>query len=151
MADKSGFHEMVDLEQKKRTFSEREKRAVLETIRQRLSEHPEVRFAFLHGSFLGHLPVRDVDIAVYLDPSLTPEAILETALALSVELTSAVRLRVDVQPLNSANPAFAYYATQGELIASRDHEETYEFVENTWLAYMDFSSLIRQLAVDFAD
>lgn len=151
MKDNTGFQEMLEMEQRRHAFSEEEKCLLLKTLTQRLGEHSDVRFAFVHGSFLEDIHCRDIDIAVYFEPTLNTETLYQLALRLAAELTSLVHITVDVHPLNLASTAFAYYATQGELILSRDHEETFGFVENTWLAYMDFSSFTRQLIVDLAD
>ena len=48
---------------------EAERANLTEAIRQGLQARPEVMFAYLHGSFLTGGPYRDVDVAVWLDPT----------------------------------------------------------------------------------
>ncbi|NSW83211.1 MAG: nucleotidyltransferase domain-containing protein [Syntrophothermus sp.] len=151
MQSDSKFHEMIQMEQGRRALSNEEKDFISTIVNKRLSEYPEVRFAFLHGSFLENLPSRDIDIAVYFDPRLDSETILDLTLKLSVEITSSIHIQADVHALNLANNDFRYHATQGQVVLSRDDEETFGFIENTWLAFMDFHPLARQILSDLAD
>jgi len=39
-------------------------------LREALEAREEIVFAYLHGSFAEGLPFRDVDVAIYLDPTV---------------------------------------------------------------------------------
>jgi len=127
---------------------QRIKELIIAQLKEVLSKRPEIRYAFLHGSFIEDLPCRDIDIGIYFDPKLDLEAIFDLALSLSVELTALLHIPVDVHALNLAGNGFCYHATQGLLLVSKDDEETYDFVEKTWLLYMDFQPLARQILRD---
>jgi len=108
----------------------------------------QIRFAFLHGSFIDELPCRDIDIGIYFDPQLAPETMFDLTLELSVELTSLLHVPVDMLALNQAGNGFCYHVSRGILLVSRDDEETYDFIEKTWLVYLDFQPLARQILND---
>ncbi|NPV72563.1 MAG: nucleotidyltransferase domain-containing protein [Pelotomaculum sp.] len=108
----------------------------------------QIRFAFLHGSFIDELPCRDIDIGIYFDPQLAPETMFDLTLELSVELTSLLHVPVDMHALNQAGNGFCYHVSRGILLVSRDDEETYDFIEKTWLVYLDFQPLARQILND---
>lgn len=148
LADGPELLEAAELGQKRHTFSAGQKELITAQLKEVLSKRPEIRFAFLHGSFTEDLPCRDIDIGIYFDPKLDPKTIFDLALSLSVELTALLRLPVDVHALNLAGNGFCYHATQGRLLVSRDDEETYGFVEKTWLLHMDFQPLARQILRD---
>ena len=97
---------------------------------------------------MDELPCRDIDIGVYFDPALGPETIFDLALDLSVELTSLMHMPVDVHALNRAGNGFCYHVTRGLLLVSRDDELAYDFMEKTWLDYLDFQPLARQILQD---
>lgn len=141
----------ADFSQKRHAFSAEEKTKIISKVKEFLSNRQEIRFAFLHGSFLGDLPCRDIDIAAYFDPALTAEDIFDRALTLSAELTACLPLPADVHALNLANNNFCYHSTQGLLLISRDDEETYDFVEKNWITYMDFQPLARQILSDLLE
>ena len=114
---------------------------VKERLRRALEKHPEVVFAYLHGSVLETGHPRDVDVAVYVEGVGNP---LEYELSLSVELERLVGKEVDVRILNDTPPAFRYrVVSRGEVIQSRDEERRLNFVERTVEEYLDFEPLER--------
>ena len=138
----------MDFEQKRYSFTAGEKEQITARLKEILHKRPEIRFAFLHGSFMDELPCRDIDIGIYFAPGLDPETIFDLALALSVELTSLLHMPVDVDALNQAGNGFCYHVTRGLLLVSWDDEETYDFIEKTWRVYLDFQPLARQILND---
>ncbi|CEO88344.1 MAG TPA: nucleotidyltransferase domain-containing protein [Syntrophaceticus sp.] len=132
-------------------FSPEQKSLIIEQIKKELQKHPQIRFAFLHGSFLGKQPCHDLDIAIFFDDSLADEAILDLTLELTVTLTCKIHLPVDVRSLNQANTGFRYHVTKGVLLISKDEEETYDFMEKTWRDYLDFQPLAMQVLKDLID
>jgi predicted nucleotidyltransferase len=107
-----------------------------------LDPHQEIAFAYLHGSFLDEdLPYHDVDVAVYLDTDWIPgHDLFEYEMALSVELTLALHIPVDIHVLNQAALGFQHSVIRrGEILFSRCDESLTDFIERVGLAYMEFS------------
>lgn len=131
-------------------YSDGAKAIVLEKLVPFLNEEPAVLFAYLHGSFLEERGFHDIDIAIYVDPELVPrEKALDYEISLSASLDHLIGLPCDVKVLNYAPLGFAYYVTKGRVLISRDEELRYNFVERTWLQYLDFEphrkELLREL------
>lgn len=138
------FEENQVLEDKRFTVSKREKGKILGDLRNILENCPDVKFAYVHGSFIEDLPFRDIDIAVYYNDSISSQRQLDMSLMMSADFTHKLRMPVDVHTLNQASPGFQYYATRGLAIVSRNDEQRYEFVEKAWMAYMDYEPLLKQ-------
>ncbi|MGB9904548.1 MAG: nucleotidyltransferase domain-containing protein [Desulfotomaculales bacterium] len=128
----------VNFEEKRYSLSAGEKEQITAHLKEFLEKRPEICFAFLHGSFLDDLSSRDLDLGVYFDPALAPDAIFDLVLELSFELTALLGLPVDVHALNRAGSGFCYHVTRGLLLVSRDDQLAYDFMERTWLDYLDF-------------
>jgi hypothetical protein len=64
-------------------------------------------------------------------------------MALSVELTRALRLPVDVQVLNGAPLGFQHSVLQGELLFAQDEMILTDFIEHVGWEYMQFSHHLR--------
>lgn len=104
-----------------------------------LQKRPEISFAYLHGSFVDGLAFHDVDVAVYLDSP--PSDPFDYEMELSLELTRALRLPVDVQALNQTPLAFQRQVLQGELLFARDEAQLTDFIEyvaNEYTAFAHF-------------
>lgn len=115
-------------------------------IIEALEPHQEIVFAYLHGSFLDkYLPYHDVDVAVYLDPPwIAPQDIFEYQMALSVDLTLALHVPIDVHVINEAPLGFQHSVLyRGEMLLSRDAERLTAFIERVGLAYMEFSYYVQ--------
>ncbi|MGB9663054.1 MAG: nucleotidyltransferase domain-containing protein [Moorellaceae bacterium] len=130
------------------SFTREEKEAIIKIIKAYLANIPSIKFAYLHGSFLVNLPCRDIDIAVYYDPALTPGEQLDLSLTISAELSFKLKLPVDAHVLNETSPAFAYESIKGLLIISNDELARLDFLENTWINYFDFEPLMRETLFD---
>lgn len=112
-----------------------------------LESRQEIIFAYLYGSFLDeNLPYHDVDIAVYLDPTWALERdLFEYEMTLSVDLTLALHVPVDVHVLNEAPLGFQHSVLhRGEALFSRSDERLTDFIEQVGLAYMEFSYYVRE-------
>jgi predicted nucleotidyltransferase len=112
-----------------------------------LESRQEIIFAYLYGSFLDeNPPYHDVDIAVYLDPtSGSGQDLFEYEMALSVDLTLALHVPVDVRVLNEAPLGFQHSVLhRGEVLFSRSDERLTDFIEQVGLAYMEFSYYVRE-------
>jgi predicted nucleotidyltransferase len=118
-------------------------------LREALEARTEIVFVYLHGSFAEGLPFHDVDVAIYLDPALvTATDVFDYEMNLSVELTRAFRVPVDVHVLNGAPLGFQHSVLQGEALLVRDEDELTGFIERVSLEYMDFAYLGRQYLLD---
>ena len=118
--------------------------ALVEGLRRALEARPEIAFAYLHGSFERGEPYRDIDVAVWMDP--THGRVLDGvryALDLSVDLQGALGAPIDVQVINEAPLAFRYHALRGRPIMVRDWEALHEVRARTWDAYFDFQPFAR--------
>jgi len=92
---------------KKKSLDEKEKAAKKEAITAKLREHPEVLFAYLHGSFLTQEFFNDIDLALYL--TKLPDSVLDYELNMEVTLgNAAAGIPVDVRVLNAAPLSFQY-------------------------------------------
>lgn len=125
-----------------------ERDAVLRALHQVLDAESDVVFAYLHGSFAGEGPFRDVDIAAYFDPVGT-EGVSLRAIELSARAEAALAreldgaaLPVDVRALNEAPLGFSYQALRGgRLLMSRDERFRIEWVARTVGWYLDLKPL----------
>jgi predicted nucleotidyltransferase len=84
-------------------------------------------------------PLSDIDIAVYLDPKLDNERMVNDILQLGVELEKKLRTEnIDVVNLNEANPPMKFNAVKtGIQILVRDEGEYEDFVIRTLSEYYD--------------
>lgn len=128
------------------TLPEAKRGAILCAIREALQARQEVLFAYLHGSFAEGRPFRDVDVAVYLredHPDSTGS--FDYEMALSVALSREIGIPVDVRVMNGAPLGFQFAVTKGQVLTSRDEERRLQFVERTWIEYMDFRPLSERM------
>ncbi len=114
---------------------------IRQSLCQLLEGRPEIGFAYLHGSFLDGVAYHDVDIALYLEPPAADP--FDYEMGLSVELTRALHLPVDVHLFNSAPLGFQRQALQGELLFVRDEALLTDFIERVTWEYMEFSHHLR--------
>lgn len=131
--------------EKARRLSAEEKERIKERVGGALREREEILFAYAHGSFLGEVGFRDMDLAVYLQEAvhlqereITPERCLDYELSLSSYLERIVPVPVDVRVLNFAPLGFQYQVTKGALLFCRDKTLHADYLEKTWYEYLDF-------------
>ncbi len=120
------------------------KSEIIETLGQELKTERDIRFAFLHGSFLEPGGFRDIDIAIYLGEESSREEELDLGTRLSVKLTGKLSFPVDINVLNRAKLGFAYHAVQGKILVYRDLEEALQYKEDIIIKYLDFSYYIKK-------
>ena len=75
------------------------KKKIIDKLRKILERSRGVLLAAIYGSFLKDYPFRDIDIALYTDPSVDP---LNYKLVLEKELSEKIGYPVDVKILNHA-------------------------------------------------
>jgi len=127
------------------TISAQVREWAVDELKRALALHPEVAFAYLHGSFVSEPVFRDLDVAVYLDPEVPdrkPPWQYESELG--SELEAALRMPVDVRVLNCAALSFRYQAVKGHLLAAREADLVDEFRARTWDDYFDFAPFARR-------
>ncbi len=111
---------------------------LVERIVKILREYEVVIFAYLFGSHArgeaGKLS--DIDVAVYLDPSLPQDAMWDIFLDILSHL-SFRDVEVDVILLNTASYRLAFEALRGKLLFSRDEGMRKEFIYRTLRTYLD--------------
>ena len=109
-------------------------------LRQFLEGRPEITFAYLYGSFTNQEIFHDVDVALYLEP--LPTDVFDYAMDMSVELTRALQLTVDVQVINDLPIGFKHQVLQGELLFTRDETFLTDFIEYVANEYTAFSHFL---------
>lgn len=107
-----------------------------------LAEHPEVTFAYLYGSILERHDYRDIDVAVYWQP--TPPDLFEAETRLSAELTRGLRFPVDVHAINAAPTGAAHAMLRGEVLLVRDDRLLTKLIERVATEYMAFEHVRRE-------
>lgn len=125
-------------------FRAEEKEELANRLRRCLEAHPEVVFAYVHGSFVTADCYHDLDVAVLLET--VPDSPLQTELALERELGNGVgRLPVDVRVLNHAPLSFSYNVVRyGVPLLVRDDDRRSDFVAAVLTNYFDFAPFRRQ-------
>jgi predicted nucleotidyltransferase len=110
-----------------------------------LADEPDVIFAYLFGSTLSADSVRDVDVAVLLDPQRTgTQGYVDAKLRMMARLEPLIGIQVDVVILNDAPLGLRLAAVRGVVVHSRDEATRQEFVERTALQAMDSAFLRRE-------
>lgn len=137
--------------EKRYALSAEKKEAISAFLRVQLQQQQEVRFAFVHGSFLDLVPCRDVDVALYFADDTPPELQDDLCLTLNLECSHALGLPTDFRSLNTAGLDFRYAASQGRVLLARDEDECADFRVRTWLEYWDFAPLAEQTLFDLLE
>ena len=103
---------------------------------ERLSEKPEIIFAYIHGSFEENICFRDIDIALYLDRSVS----LDFESDLSYELMRFVGYEVEVRIMNKAPVEFQMAVLQkGRVLFSRDENKRTGFIYEVGKRYKEYA------------
>jgi predicted nucleotidyltransferase len=123
----------------------------IHTIVSMLRAHPEIVFAYLHGSFLTGNQPRDVDLAVFAVASTfqaleqTHQVTMELSIPLEMEIQEAISLPVDLQVLNQAPLEFrCRVVDHGLLLLDRDPTLREDFELLTRKEYWDFRPILEE-------
>jgi uncharacterized protein len=108
-----------------------------------LEGESSVRGAYVYGSVLGSDRVHDVDVGIFLDETAVTKKVVIVD-ALSVKLTGAVALPVDLRVPNEAPISFHYHVLRGRLLLCRDEPFLTDMLENVARRYLN---LLRSSAV----
>ena len=111
-------------------------------IATELAARHDVAFAYVFGSSLAEPAFHDVDVAVWLQES--PADPIDRALELAAQLSRALKLPIDVRPLNGAPVSFVFHALRGRLLFARDEERLAGTIEDTVRRYLDAAPLVRR-------
>lgn len=124
---------------------------IIHTIVSTLRAHPEIVFAYLHGSFLTGNQPRDVDLAVFAVASTfqaleqTHQVTMELSIPLEMEIQEAISLPVDLQVLNQAPLEFrCRVVDHGLLLLDRDPTLREDFELLTRKEYWDFRPILEE-------
>lgn len=113
----------------------------IDAIRACLHDITPVRFAYLFGSLARGTagPLSDIDIAVYLDPSVNA---FDQRLRLIDLLSTAARTeRIDVVVLNSASPLLKFTAIKEGILLKEDRALRVPFEAGVISEYLDTKHL----------
>jgi len=117
--------------------NQREK--IVERLSQILRPHDEIYFSYVFGSFVENIPFKDIDIAVYYAPELYDKLdVLKYEQTLADEISSDVKIPVDIRIINNAPLGFMYAVTCGRVLTSRNEEFRCDLVERIWIEYLDY-------------
>ena len=127
------------------SLTAQEKEKLLNRAAVHLKRHPEILFAFAHGSFTEGGPFRDLDIAVFLRSEFLSRINFryEMQLEAGIEKGLDVPLTVDVRILNTAPLSFRYHALRGRLLFDREPDERIAFTTQTAARYLDIAPILK--------
>lgn len=120
-----------------------DKKTIIDRLSPCLESHQDIAFAYLHGSFVIEDRFKDIDIAVYFNPS--PSSPLQAELKLETELSNAIKeYPIDVRVLNQAPLSFRYNVIKhGQPFVVHDDDLRSDFVEATLSNYFDFYPFLK--------
>ena len=131
----------------RKNLDQEEKALLISKLSELLAGKEHVLFAYLYGSFLDEGFFRDIDVAVFLDPSGFKDSndMFTYSLALSAECDMATSgVSFDLRPLNLAPLPFRFdVVTNGRIICNRDEERQVDFEVRTRSLYFDFLPHLR--------
>ena len=129
------------------TIRPEQREDVLEKLRAGLERVSELRFAYVYGSVLESDRIHDVDVGVYLDETAIAQQ-MNLVDALSVTLSTAVGLPVDIRVLNEAPLSFLYHVLRGRLLLCRDESFLTDMLEEVPRRYLDLAPLLHSSTKD---
>lgn len=129
------------------TIRPEQREDLLVKIRLELERASGLRFAYVYGSVLESDRVHDVDVGVFLDEMGIAQRV-NLVDALSVTLSTAVGLPVDIRVLNEAPLSFLYHVLQGRLLLCRDESFLTDMLEEVPRRYLDLAPLLHSSTKD---
>lgn len=119
-----------------------------QAIREVLTSHPEIVFAYLFGSMAEAESFRDIDIAIYVRESKRREDVLGYTISLSVELERRTGYPADVIFMNTAPDHLIHAISKGEAVLNRDDDARIDFITSAWMRYFDVKEKRREAIAD---
>ena len=129
------------------TIGPEQREDLLVKLRSELERVSGLRFAYVYGSVLDGNRIHDVDVGVFLD-QMTVAQQMNTADALSVQLSAAVGFPVDIRVLNEAPLSFLYHVLRGRLVLCRDETFLTDLLEDVASRYLDLAPFLRNATKD---
>jgi len=137
-----GERGVLRVETRRFRIDEDSKQSIIDALTVELSRYEEIVFAYLHGSFAGSGPFRDIDVAIFVKEDPPPDPLeMRNLYEISIEsrVEKAVGFPVDVRVLNDAPLSFRYAVIRdGRLLLCRDDQARTEFQGLTLDLYFDF-------------
>jgi hypothetical protein len=120
---------------------------MLAKLRVELERVSGLRFAYVYGSVLESDRVHDLDVGFFLDDMVVTQ---QTAIvdALTVRLTAAVGVPVDIRVLNEAPLSFLYHVLRGRLLLCRDETFLTDLLEDVSRRYLDLAPFLHNSTKD---
>jgi hypothetical protein len=120
-------------------ISMEDRETIIVSINDFLKRISGLKFAYVHGSFIGDEKFHDIDVAAYLE--LMPDSALQIELDLETEISKIiVEYPIDVRILNVAPLSFRYNVIKdGKAVAVNDDDARSDFEEATLSNYFDFA------------
>jgi predicted nucleotidyltransferase len=131
---------MADRIRRSVSFRDEDREMLIARLQAMLAKEEGILFAYLFGSAATRDSVRDVDVAIYLDPARyeSESDRFFAGLSIAGRLERAIRpLPIDVVVLNEAPLPLRYEASRILLIA-RDQDAQVRFEVRTRDLYLDF-------------
>lgn len=122
-----------------------EKEKIIANIKNILADRSDILFAYIHGSFLSAPSFRDIDVAVFVEPSVYRQR--KDDIAYELELGAGIILSypLDLRTLNSAPFVFQNaVARSGRLLFCRDETALAAMIEYSSQAMLDYLSLMKE-------
>ena len=110
-------------------------------LKRILENHREIEFAYLYGSFMENLPFHDLDLGVYVQ-NVDKNSSITYALNLAGELSTDLKIPVDVQVINFAPLTFIFNVLRGELVLNRNDDLLAKIMEQTIKKYLDLKPVL---------
>lgn len=129
------------------TIRPEQREDVLMKLRVELERVSGLRFAYMYGSVLESDRIHDVDVGICLDETAVAQQ-KDLVDALSVKLSAAVRLPVDIRVLNEAPLSFLYHVLRGRLVLCRDETFLTDMLEDVARRYLDLAPFLRNSTKD---
>ncbi|WXJ83418.1 hypothetical protein MTBGP_01940 [Moorella thermoacetica] len=122
------------------SLTNEEKHSLLQRIAACLKGKEEIAFAYLHGSFLGEGPFRDIDLAVYINDEGIDTDYFFYEMQLEDSLRQLIPFPIDVRIINRAPLSFKYSVLKnGYLLIENVPNMRVDFEEHTLDRYFDFA------------
>lgn len=135
-------------------LSSAEKRQLTETVYNTLNNRQEIAFAYLYGSFIDKsgMPVRDIDIAIYINPEKIA-GVDEFKYLADVVFTlkkNGIFLPIDIQIVNQAPIGFLHHVfAAGILLFYRDEELLTDLIEKTTRRHFEAIPFVKRYLYEY--
>ena len=135
-----------------RDICQKEKKKIQLLLGELLKKEKGILFAYLHGTFEGGRPFRDIDLAVFVEEAIIPRnKVMDFEIAASLRLQESIEMPVDLKVLNYAPLGFQYYSTTGLLIMCKDDDLRVDYLTKIRSLYFDFKPSSERFLLEMID